>query len=172
MAGFNRKAAPLANRDSMPQLPNSALYGGRPFHRLGLVAAVSADDTTSRYGFFSIPSGAIIKSASISNDTALGALSLGLFETTANGGGFALQNAGGIANANQFFGAAVALAAASWKVSLLPVAAWMSVAKSMQPVWQILGLTADPVRDYDLVGSVTTAISANGNILLEVEYKF
>jgi hypothetical protein len=155
----------------MPQLPANPRFSGRPFQRFDLVAAVSADDTTSRYGWFSIPSGAIIKSAAISNDTAAGAMSIGLFETSANGGGFAVTNAGGVANANQFFGAAVALAAV-WNSSLLPVAAWMSVAKSNQPVWQILGLAADPVREYDVVGSVTTAISASGNILISVEYKF
>jgi hypothetical protein len=174
MAGFNRKAPPLANRDSLPQLPNDPRFGGRPFHRLGIVLAVTADDATSRYGFFSIPSGCIIKSCSVSND-ALGAataVSFGLFETTQNGGGFALVNAGGVANANQFFGAAVAVATAAYKASLLPVAAWQTVAKSAQPVWQILGLAADPVRDYDVIGSVTAPITAGGNIMIEVEYKY
>jgi hypothetical protein len=174
MAGFNRKAVPLANRDALPQIPASALYGGRPFHRFGLVLSVTADDATSRYGFFSIPSGAIVISAWLSND-ALGtavAASFGLFETTQNGGGFALQNAGGIANANQFFGIGVVMATAAYRTSLLPVAAWQTVAKSNQPVWQILGLAADPVRDYDVIGSVTVPIVAGGNILLEIEYKY
>ena len=43
MAGFNRKAAPLANRDALPQLPNSPLYGGRPFHRFGIVTAATSN---------------------------------------------------------------------------------------------------------------------------------
>jgi hypothetical protein len=174
MAGFNRKAVPLANRDALPQIPAPATYGGRPFHRMGLVLCVTGDDATSRYGFFTLPSGAIVISAWLSND-ALGtavAASFGLFETTQNGAGFAGTNAAGVANANQFFGIGVTMVTAAYRNSLLPVAAWQTVAKSTQPIWQILGLAADPAREYDVVGSVTVPIVAGGNILLEIEYKF
>jgi hypothetical protein len=172
MAGFNRKSTTLSGRDALPQVPASRLLGGREFNRVDSVTAVTADDTTSRYGFVSIPSGAIVKAVELSNDLATGAMSIGLFENTQNGGGFALTNAGGVANANQYFGTAVALAAAQNRISLLPVAAWQTVAKFTQMVWQILGLPQDPVREYDVVGSVTTTLTAGGVIMLDIDYKY
>lgn len=176
------KSIPLTNRDATPQTFSDLRYAGRPFQKQAFVLTVTADSIASQYGFFSLPSNATLVSVSLSCaalSTAVAA-DIGLWETPANGGfstttGWATQ-AGSVANAKQFFGAAVSLVAAQTKTQLLyNNSTFVALTTALNPadkkIWQLLGLTSDPMRDYDLVATLTVAVVAGGGILLEVAYK-
>ena len=45
-----------------------------------------------------------------------------------------------------------------------------SISELEQPLWQILGLTADPNVMYDLVATLTAATTAAGTLTVKVEY--
>src|ERR1700682_3855904 len=172
------KSGVLTNRDANPPVPSDLRGAGRNFQKPALCTPTTGVLLNSQYGFFSLPSNAVIVSALLSC-AALGAATagdIGLWETPTVGGfsattGWATQ-AGSIANAKQFLGAATSLVAAQTKTQLAYLnATFMTIAKADQKIWQLLGLTIDPNRDYDVVLTNTTTITAGGAVLLEIEYK-
>lgn len=162
MAVVNTKATSVANADSTPVvITNRIIARGPMVTTVGVVAKAASDSDTSVFRFVRVPSNARIVSINRANTaiTAGTSYQIGVHETAANGG--AAVSAG-------LFAATQDLSSASAGTLSRYLAA--SVANGEQALWQLLGLTADPKKDYDITMTGVTAGTGAGTILLEVGY--
>jgi hypothetical protein len=121
------------------------------------------DDIGSRYRFMSIPSNARVAQVLLSCDNlgATGAIDIGIYQTTENGGA--------VVDADHF-ASAVLVTSVRQNLDVTFESGVYDLAKIEQPLWQVLGLTADPKRDYDIVATATAATVSAGTITLQVSY--
>lgn len=166
MAVVTTKSSQITNRDASPKvLSNSRIVKANVQHARGVVTAVNGDSATSKYVFCSIPSNAVPVSLRYSAPDigTTTAMDVGLYRTT--------QDGGAVVDVD-FFATAVALNAGPYsKVEIVNEAGTIATpANSEQPIWQLLGLSADPCVTYDIVGTLTGAADGGGAILLEADY--
>lgn len=169
MATVSVSSTQITNRDASPRvLSNSRISRGPLLGSMGVCATSAADDIGSKYKFCSVPSNARIAQLLLSNSSlgTAGAMDVGVYQTTDNGG--AVVDA-------DFFASAVALTSAQSNVDITSEAngANASIGKEdlEKPLWEALGLSADPKRDYDIVGTVTTATIDAGYVALQATYQ-
>lgn len=159
MALVNLKSTHITNATATPVVLNTAALGaGAQLHEsAGSVTATAADNATSTYRMCRVPSNARISQVLLSNAAAgaTGAVDVGVYQTNDNGG--AVVSAA-------FFGSAVAITAAQTHLDVTYESGTYTYAGSEQPLWQALGLTADPQREYDIV-LTNTAVHANGGAM-------
>lgn len=166
MAVVTTKSSQITNRDATPAVLSNGRLTGVPVRQTrGKVSIANGDSATSKFLVCSIPSNAIpvdvrVTAPDIGTTTAA---DVGLYQTTANGGAVADVD---------FFASALALnAGALAKSSIINEnSAVCTPANSEKPVWELLGLTSDPRRDYDVVLTLTGAADAAGDVLVEVDY--
>lgn len=127
------------------------------------VSASQAQNDTIR--LVRVPSNARISQVLLSTGdaTSAGAINIGIWQTTENGGAvvdadlFASAlalNGGPFLNSDQTFESGE-----------------YTYAESAKPLWDVLGLTTDPKRDYDVVAEVsTTGNGMDTTIALKVRY--
>ncbi len=164
MAVVTTKSAAITNRDAQPVVLNNAAVTRAPLKKaIGVVAAVSGDDIASKYVFCSIPSNAIVNSATVScpDIGTTGTMDLGLYKNTADGG--AVVDA-------DFFKAAIDTHSGALTKSGVMYGNVITVALSQSRVWQLLGLASDPGLVYDVVGTLAAAQDGSGSISVEVTY--
>lgn len=166
MAVVTTKSAAITNRDATPKVLNMARTTGAPLLRsAGLVAVANGDSIGSKLIVCSIPSNAIVSDVKLTTADigTTGTTDVGIYKNTADGG--AVVDA-------DFFGSAVSLSGGALaKSSVVHEAASAYLYTDMQePLWQALGLTADPNLIYDVVLTLTAASDAAGTVLVEVEY--
>jgi hypothetical protein len=166
MAVVTVKSAQITNRDASPVvLTNGRIVRGEVKHARGVVAIANGDSIASKYLVCSIPSNAIPISARVTSPDigTTTAADVGLYQTTANGGAVADVD---------FFGSAVSLSGGALAKSDITNenGAVATPANGEKPVWELLGLTADSGRDYDVVLTLTAAADAAGSVLLEIDY--
>lgn len=161
------KSAGITNRDATPSvLTNTAVSTGRTYRSAGRVAT-TATGAGSVIGDIliacSIPSNAIIVSVLMSAPDigTTTAADIGLYQTTANGGA--------VADAD-FFTAAVVLNAGAITKSEKAFGNVLTIAKTEQRVWELLALSVDPLKDYDVALTITGTADAAGSVLVEVFY--
>lgn len=162
MAVVNTKATAITNADAVPAVAsNRILTRGPMFAACGTVEVAAADDDGSVFRFARIPSNARVISIRRSNDAITGgtAYELGLHQTAGNGGAAADAD---------LFGTTLDLSSAGAQVENRYEAA--DIANIEKRVWELLGLTSDPGRDYDVTLTGTTVGTAAGTISLEVVY--
>jgi len=163
MGVVNTKSASITNRDASPPVQNGAATdGGFARISVGTVAVAAADDNDSVFRFCRVPSNAVIHSIMRFNDAIAGATdyNFGLHQTAANGGAAADDN---------YFADAVDINAGT----VLGVEQRFTTANITGcglRVWEMLGLTADPGRDYDITASGVAVGSAAGDITLRVTW--
>ena len=92
---------------------------------------------------------------------AAGAVDVGIYQTNDNGG--AVVDA-------DLFASAAALTAAQNNVDVTYESGQYTLAESEKPLWEVLGLSADSHREYDVVVTVTTAPSNAAAINLKVRF--
>ena len=162
MAIVTTKSSTITNRDATPVvLANDYLAKSVTFHATGVVAAANGDSIGSSYKFASIPSNAYIMSVILANDAITGAsATIDLYDTTANGGAIVPSTGSGVIST------AISVATATTDRFTMTV----SNANSEKRVWELLGLSADPVKYYDVVMTLTAAATAAGSISLSVLY--
>lgn len=166
MGVVNTKSTAITNADaagtSAQTLNASGLVKGNLYVAYGHCVVASGDDNNSIYRFVRVPSNARITSIVRFNDAITGATdwNFGLYQTAANGGADADENffadavdinAGTVAGVEQRFTTA-------------------NITTCNQRVWEMLGLTADSKRDYDICGTAIAVGSADGDIILRVTY--
>jgi hypothetical protein len=109
---------------------------------------IAAPDVASTYRFCRIPSNCRVSQVLL---TCLafgaGAMDVGVYQTAENGG--AVVDA-------DLFASAVSLASARTNLDITYESGEYTTAESEQMLWQVLGLSADSNREYDIVGTVTT----------------
>jgi len=163
MAVVNTKSNGITNADATPMVRSArALVGAPLFAMVATVAVASADEDTSVYRFMRLPSNAVVLKIDLFNDaiTAGTDYNIGLYQTAANGGADADENV---------FADAVDLSSA--RVDPLDVThEILDINKAEKRIWELLGLSADSGREYDLCLTAVTVGSAAGDITLKVYY--
>jgi len=160
------KSVQITNREATPRVLNSPQNGsegvlhGTFGHIDAVPAALSA---TSIIRLCSIPSNArVIAVAFYSGAQGAGAVDIGIYQTNGNGG--AVVDA-------DLFGSAVGVTTAVAGTSVLEESGQFSIPEMAMPLWQVLGLTADPHRMYDVAATVTTAVTTGlAPLAVRVQY--
>ncbi|WP_085701955.1 hypothetical protein [Pseudomonas sp. B15(2017)] len=170
MAVVTTKSVAVTNADALPQtLSPQRIDGGRLRERLGFVEATATDSIASVYRLVRINSGDRISRVLLSCDaitTAVG--DIGIYDVTA-------VNAGAAVDVD-FFASAQALTAALVNVDVTHEAdaadagAGFGLADVEKPLWQALGLAADPGKQYDVAVTLTAAATGAGTIGLKLQY--
>lgn len=155
------KSLAITNREATPRTANSAGAGGGGILRevSSHIASVTASlSVTSVIRLVSVPSNAVVKSIRVSSEAqTAGAFSIGVYRTNADGGLVAA------ANADQFFTAALSCASAVIdQECVMKATSLNTIAKRNQPLWQAIGMTADPGKDLDICATVTTTPVTTG----------
>lgn len=157
-----RSSTQITNRDATPPLLNDPALGVAQVRRmLALVLCVTSDAANSAYRFFQLPSNAVISSLKLWSDalSASTTLDVGVSDTTANGGATVSQ---------ALFASAVA--ATSAVVAAEERYNALAISTAGQALWQLLGLSADPFKFYDICVYPHVTVVAGGNIVLECSY--
>lgn len=172
MAVETIKSAPIINLDATPAVPNTEGEGAtaRLKQVQGFVTASAAASIASKYLLARIPSNAKVKDVILESEAqAAGATDVGLYysDSTIDGTSASLQ---GTVISAAFFGSAVSLAAAS-RASIVNESGTYTLDKRNQPIWQAAGLASDPGGFFDVVATLTTAITTGtGKLGAEVLY--
>lgn len=161
MAVVNTKTTKIASDDT-----NELKIGhsGRPVMSLtGTVEAANGDSSTSTFRVLRIASNYVPLKLELAWDALGGsaAANVGLYQVAANGGA--------VVDADAFASAVSLVSAGTW-TSELEEATAADIAKVGQPLWQRLGLTADPGVAYDVVVTLTAASAAAATISAKMDY--
>lgn len=163
MAVVNSKSAPITAMDTPgSSLPNSRLANAVVHAAKGQLAAVSGDSIGSTYRLCRVPSNAMIHQVLLSC-TAITTCAgdVGIYRTAADGG--AVVDA-------DVFASAASLATALVNSDVTRESGVITTDEIEQPLWQQLGLTADPNVMYDVVVTLTAAAGSAGNVGAIVTY--
>lgn len=159
----NVKSGAITNRDATPSVLTNA-QGAVVRRTWGTVEAAAAGDSGSTYRMCTIPSNAraidVILACDDLGTTAT--LDVGIYQTTANGGA--------VVDADFFASAVNANTAAVAPTHVEHESGVYNIDDIEKPLWEALGLTSDPSRDYDVVVTSAGDIDANGTITLKVSY--
>lgn len=165
MAVEHISSTPITNATATPRVANnSSVAGGTLRAAAGVCAAAAATSIGSTYRFCRVPSSArvhrVIFAATASGAT--GQADVGLYQTSENGG--AVVDADFFASALDPGGGAIA------PTDITHESAVFSLANSAKPLWEALGLTVDPIREYDIAATVTEAGADAFTMALKAEY--
>jgi hypothetical protein len=162
MAVDHVKSTPITNLDASPAVANTAGAGAPTSLKLvdSYVTTIASSSINATYQFVRIPSNCVVKTVSFESEAqAAGAIDIGLYYATDGEGGqpTALLAANAISQA--FFASAVAITAASGPTDVSNESGTYTLDKRSQPIWQAAGLASDPGGWFDVVGTLTTAIT-------------
>lgn len=167
MAVVNVKSTAVTNANALPRVQNTVgLEGGQVVRAVnGNVALGSGDSIASIYRFGKIRSDDYVdRIRMVSADVGTtGAGDLGLYDLLTN------SNGGTVVDVD-FFGSAIVLSggAIDSDVTFESAAAGGLYTNSEKRVWEALGLTTDPGKEYDVALTLTTATDATGTVLVRV----
>jgi hypothetical protein len=175
MAVVTTKTAAILALDGTP-IAESTKGEGAPFtpkHHRGRITAVSGDSIASKYVFARVPSLCIVENVRVENDAVTGAaMDVGVYFAHDSRHISPGQTAGAVIDAD-FFATAFSVATANTAtggVDVTDESGAYTLAKREQPLWQALGLASDPGGKFDIVGTLTAAATAGGDIMLRVSY--
>lgn len=157
MAVTNRNSTAIADMVAIPRVPVGSTKGaaGQLFEVAGYVANAADDSATSILRFCRVPSNARISSVQMTTGaatgaSAAGAIDIGVYQTADNGGT--------VVDAD-LFASAQALTAALSNADVTYESGEYTVAESVKPLWEVLGLSSDPGREYDIAATITTTFN-------------
>lgn len=163
MAVEHVKSTPVTNSDATPATANTAGTGGAAPVKVissGSVVAVASSSQDSTYQFVRVPSTAKIKALFFESAAqAGGTVDIGVYYATDGLIGKATSLLAAAAIDQDFFASAVAVTSASQPTNVINESGTNTPAKQNQPLWQALGLSADPGGNFDIVGTIATAIT-------------
>jgi hypothetical protein len=163
MAVVAVKSTSITNRDAGTQSA-SFVNASNIRSTSDTVAVANGDSIASTLRVVRVPSNARITRATLfCTAITSAAADVGLYQTATYGG--AVVDA-------DFFAAAQTIATASGAINVLSgnLLSGANSANRNKRVWEVLGLTSDPGREYDVVLTLTAAATAAGTAGLEVEY--
>jgi hypothetical protein len=168
MAVVTTKSSAITNADATPRVPtNPHVARGRVVEAAGFVEAVSGDSIGSIYRLVRVKSCDRISRVLLSCDaitTCAG--DVGIYQTTDNGA--AVVDADFFASA-QSLAAALANSDVTHEADAADAGAGYGLADVEKQLWQALGLTSDPCRDYDVAVTLTAAAGSAGTVGLKVQ---
>ncbi len=161
------KSGAITNRDASPRTRSGAfLSGGIVRESVGTVEMTTSSDAGSTYRMCSVPSNARISQILLYSDDVgnAGLVDIGIYQTTANGGL--------VVDADHFASAVDVNNAALNGVDVTYEAGTTAgqIDDIEKALWEQLGLSADPCRDYDVVLTSTQAAGTGGTLSLRVRY--
>lgn len=167
MATVNRNSNVIANAVAVPRVANNPQAGGASqlFEVAGLVTCAADDSATSVHRFVRVPSNARISQALFSTRLAssAGNLDIGVYQTSENGGA--------VVDADLFASAIAITTPDSLNLDVTYESGQFTFAESIMPLWEVLGLTSDPCREYDIAGTITTNYNGAATTqMLKVRY--
>lgn len=169
MAVDHVKSTYITNLDASPAVPATAGEGGPAplkVNSSGPVTGVASSSINATYQFLRLPSNAKLKALFFESAAqAAGAIDIGLYYATDGEGNkpTALLAANAISQA--LFASAVALTALSQPTNVINESGTFTADKQNQPLWQAAGLSSDPGGYFDVVGTLTTAITTGGGVM-------
>lgn len=163
MAVVNRNSVGLANATATPLVLNSPARGESELREKVAVVLSAADDTVASIGrFLRLPSNARVSELKITNAASTaGAVDLGLYDV----------DDGAVVDAD-FFASAASLIAAQAEVDLKGESGVSYTTVNLEKtIWELLGLTSDPGKEYDVAYTITTTFVAGPTaIALKARY--
>ena len=164
MAVVTTKSTAVTNADAASQTNNSQkIAGGRLREDVGTLEAVSGDSIGSIYRLARVKSGSRISQVLLSCDaitTCAG--DVGIYD-------IASVNSGAVVDAD-FFASAQSLATALVNTDVTHESGVFGVENVEKPLWQALGLSADPNKLYDIAVTLTAAAGSAGTVSMKVRY--
>lgn len=164
MATVSISSTYITNRDASPRvLSNARISKGTMLVACGTLETTAADDVGSKYKLCSLPSNARVSRVLLSCDSSgtNGIADFGIYQTTENGGA--------VVDADHF-ASAQSIATALKNSDITFESGVYGVEDIEKPLWEALGLSADPRRDYDVVATVTTATVDAATLSLQIYY--
>lgn len=163
MGVVNTKSTIITNADASARVPNNPYLEGAPVQ--SAVAAISigaTDSNTSTYRLARLPSSLRMQSLKLLFDAITGGTSyqLGLYDTAANGGA--------VVSANLFANAFDMSGGSTTGVEVLNQN--NSIGNMEKRLWELLALSADPFKDYDLVLTAVTIGTSGGKVAALISY--
>lgn len=163
MAVVALKSAGITNATATPRVLTSAnLQYGAPHESIGLVALANGDSIGSTYRLFRVHS----------NDR-VSSLLLSCTAITSGAADFGLYNVDDVSSGAvvdvDFWASAQSIASAlvDSPIQLEAGAAGGLITNAEKRIWEQLGLTSDPNREYDVVMTLTAATTAAGTVVLK-----
>lgn len=151
MAVVNRNSGAIANSVADPLVLNNPGQGLGVRKQINGVVTTAADDSaTSVARFVRVPSNATNLQVMLScaDATTGGAINVGVYQTEDNGGA--------VVDADLFASAFVLTNGPYDHAELTFESGEYTLAESVLPLWQVLGLTSDPSIEYDIAQTITT----------------
>lgn len=160
----------VSNRDAIPPvLTNPSFAGARIQKAYGFVTCLTADTTASIYRMVSLPSNCMLSALKLGFDalSASTTLDMGAYY----GNDFYANRAllGTVINAT-FFASAIAATSALALTDEINQAGNVGFDIRQQPLWQMLGIAADPECHIDITVVPHVAIVAGGKIGVEATF--
>jgi hypothetical protein len=165
MAVVAVKSTQITNRDATPRVINNPrVTSGVKQVALDTAVITSGNSVGSTYLIAQVPSRAIVTAVCVSSPDigTTTAADIGLYQATLNGG--AVVDADFFASAVSLSGGAISKSDVTFESGAY------TLANGAKPLWEALGLSADPGIDYDVVLTLTGAADATGTALVEIEY--
>jgi hypothetical protein len=174
MAVDHVKSTPITNLDAKPAVANTAGEGAPVALKTvdAIVTAVASSSINATYQFVRVPSNCKVKTVVFESEAqAAGAIDIGVYYATDGEGGQPTALLAAAAISQALFASAVALTSASGPTEVINESGTFTLDKRSQPLWQAAGLSADPGGMFDIVGTLTTAITTGtGKMGLRVSY--
>lgn len=163
MAVVNTKSTAVTNADAVPAKPSPLhISDGRVYERVGTVEVAAADTDDSVYRMVRVHSSERVSQIDLFNDaiTSGSVYDLGLWDTAENGGAVVSQ---------ELWASDVTMVSArATPTELTYEATATNIDKIEKRLWELLALTADPNKYYDIAFKATTVGSGAGTISLRV----
>lgn len=177
MAVENLKSAGITNLDATPATRNATgNYGAGIMREVdGFVTISAAASLTSTYRMVRLPTNAKVKSVTLESEAqGAGKVDVSVYYSDATGDGTAAGNSGVVvpSTGSKFFASVVDLASAVTPTNVVNQSGNYGLDKRNKPLWDALGLSADPGGFFDIVLVVaTTAITTGtGKTGIRVSY--
>lgn len=166
MAVENVKSAAITTADAAPPTPNQVplrLANARKRESIGVVAIPAAASIASIARVIRIKSSDRLSALFLSCTALTGAAAdVGLYDVPT-------VNAGAVVDAD-LFASAQSIATALADTNVLRESTTVTVANLDKAIWQLLGLTADPNKSYDIALTFTAATTPAGDVALRAEF--
>lgn len=166
MAITNRKSTYITNATASPKVAsNPILKGGMLREACGTITPATDDSATSVFRFCRVPSNARISSVLLTaaDFTTGGAIDIGVYDTEDN-------NSGAVVDADLFASALAMTGGPFSHAEQINESGEYTVAEQEKPLWEVLGLSADPHKEYDIAATITTDFNGGQAMHLKVRY--
>lgn len=167
MGVVNRNSNVITNAVAVPKTPNNPAVGGpvKLMEVAGVVSSAADDSATSIFRMVRVPSNARISQVLLHCllASSAGNIDIGVYQTSENGGA--------VVDADLFASAVAITTPDKLNLDVTYESGEYTVAESVKPLWEVIGLTSDPCREYDVCITITTTFNGGPTAMgLKVRY--